>query len=454
MLRVVVVSEEDDTERLYRLSATMTVSEVVSAWKLDEGTEEEWSASREGGATLTGAEELVTVSEGKKTVLIYLERRPVEEAAEETEETVTLSFSIFGERQVCEVMVVSLSLTMAELYAAIRERFGLSEERYFRLVGEEGPLRYGLALSEVDLPVCSPVLIDLAYEIEVEDDWSGGAEKHLVYASERLSEVLELEERRRRRLFLCQRQIDSSRTLSSILPAEMRQATAVRLFHTYERRVSLQVNGRWKCHTVWPQDRLAEVLPAAWGEQVWTCEGRQVSGGQSFKEIHLQDDGLLLQDLPVLVKLSSGEGMVMWLPQGSTVAHLREAVLRREVDSNFCLKVGHRVLSLQELAHQAGGPTVAIDVVRSENHFVVDVDGKETKWVSRSGDIRFSQFCRELLENGGLRWMDLVELEFRCSGCGREIRRSEEAYQVLPSDCCRIRSLRLSSYTPVPTKGE
>ena len=447
-----VIWEAEDKERVYKVSPTMTVSELVCAWKLDEGTEEEeWSASREGGATLTGAEELVTVSEGKKTVLIYLERRPVEEAAEET---ATLSLALFGESGDTREIVVSLSRTLAELHPAVRERFGLPEERFFRLLREDGPLSYDVCLREAGVPVAGPILVDLAYEVEIEDSWSGDIECHFVYASECLFDLLESAPPHKKRVYLGPLQIDSSRCLASTLPAHVRQLTRIRLLFEYQRCVTLRVNGRWKRHQVWPQERLEKVLPPSSVHDCWRYEGEDVSREQTFYEIGLQDQAMLIQERPVLVNYSTGEGAVLWLPELSTVAHLREEVLKTEEDADFCLKLGHRVLQLEEYVPQLCDSSNAVTVVRSENAFAVDLDGKEVKWLSRSGDIRFSQFCYELVQHGNLKWNDLAEVEFRCDGCGRQIRRSEEAYQLLPADCCHMRSLTLSSYTPVEVKGE
>ena len=447
-----VVSEDDDKERVYKLSSTSTVAEVLASWMADEGREEEWSIRRESGTSLTGNERLVEVSEGKRTVPLFVHKKAVLEAA--AEETATLSLAMFGESADVRHIAVNLSQTPGQIHPAVRETFEIPEGRFFRLLREDGPLSYDLRLCEAGVPVAGPILVDLGYEVEIEDTWSGDVETHFVYASECLFDLLESTPPHKKRVYLGSLPIDSSRCLASTLPAHVRQLTRIRLLFEYQRCVTLRLNGRWKRHQVWPQERLEKVLPASSIHQCWRYEGQDVFREQTFYEIGLQDQAMLIQERPVLVNYSNGEGAVLWMPELSTVAHLREEVLKKEVDGDFCLKVGKRVLHVEEYVPQLCDSSNAVAVVQSENSFVVDLDGKEVKWLSRSGDMRFGQFCYELVQHGNLKWSELAEVEFRCDGCGRQVRRAQEAYQLLPADCCHMRSLSLSSYTPVEVKGE
>ena len=445
MWMVVVIAKDPQNRRVFELSADATVGEVRSLWRSSLENPSPVICRRVDRSRLADDATLAEVGEltpGSMIVNIL-----VDEALE-----VYVEF-YKRQREGRLPLVINADEKPEDLHPKIRTLFGLGEDDVFRLITDDGPLLYGVTFDDQEVEEGGRILVDFAFEIDTVDDWTSSTEKRLIYASEKAADLLS-DTDAPQRLLLGGVAMGVAGDVLDSLPVEERRFAPIIVQHQRQHRVSVLRNGGVRQAAVWPTDSTARLVSLCGPHKDALLEGTPLPKDAACRTAKIPDHAVVYSSTSVTVKCSDGKRRIVDVPDCGTVADVEEAVRKLEGRTNISLKCGDKYLEKDEKIAKVVLNGEGIEVAQDCLTVTVRLRDRCVRFSSGESRLRFTDIVRKVAECGKLKVKSLVHRPLQCQGCRRTLTLDEEAFQAIPSDCCRLRSLQLVDATPVSRKGE
>ena len=445
MISVVVSSADGEKTSLFRLSSDTTVSELKRLWEEQNQLPEGSLVRKTDGSRLGDHQQLSEIEEtipGIKTINVSIE------------EAIVLQIGLYK----CPIehmkpITVGLSATPEDLHPQVTHMFNLGEDRVFRLRSRHSPLMYNMSFEYQPLESGSSIFIDLGYELDLIDEWTSAVSKQLVYSSEDASELLS-DDDRPQRVLLDGLQMNIHHDLIKCMPSYYQRMTHLIVHHQQQRDITLLVNDFLRQRLVWPTDssgRVIEKCPPLRHAEIY-FEDQRVSTDVSMRQLQLPDHAVVHTKTSLTVKLSNGKRKVVEVADLATVADVEAAVSTFEGTTRFMLTSQGRRLKASDRIKTISDGSCEVD--RTGDTVVVHLSDRCVRFSTGQRKLRFTELVRKVAESGRLKVQKLVRTPLACQGCGRRLCLEEEAFQTVPANCCRVRSLILTDATPPKIKGE
>lgn len=368
------------------------------------------------------------------------------------EKKVMLAFEPINLDNLRQKLPVSLSSTPTDLYNMVKERFQLTTGHRLAINGQaldnNKPLRNQL------LDVDDVIQVDIIRPCKVLDLWEDpnnddALESVYLYSTESSSNLFVRDQISGQRLFHKDVNLAMFGSVVDVFgPISGQSKHTILVDRDVERSLPMLTFDKVVRKLCWARNLLLDVVPASgnlFPKEVM-LNGQLLPANYMLNKLGLKENSLLII-APQKVFINFERKMFMYrFSRGSTFGDVRARMRKWNCNPLIGLKPGNWQLTDDSMHREIDLEGLLLTI---SNRFKTKVSvAMNNQWFSclfESQKTTFSEIMISVGKQAKVIQRHLFKESLFCCGCGRQLSMTEEPYQAIPADCCKVKSLRLTN---------